>query len=134
MPIDVEKRRSKRGKVKPGVNLNYRTLRRFPFLKGKYKQLGAVIDISCGGISVEYDSQQMLPTENVEYSLTVPEAGLQLEGIRMSTVSDFVIDGYTGCGGDVCRRRGFRFSSLTSDQKEVLLQIMEKYALDPVIE
>jgi len=83
---------------------------------------------------VEYDSQKMLPAENAEYSLTIPEAGLQLDGIQMSTVSDFVIDGYTGCGADVCRRRGFRFSSLTPVQKEVLQLIIERYTVDPSTE
>ena len=134
MPIDIEKRKSDRKKAKPGVYLKYRLVRRFPFSYGKYKELGAVIDISSGGVSVEYDSQKMLLLKDVEYCLMVPEAGVQLEGLHMSTVSDFVINGYTGCGGDVCRRRGFCFSSLTSDQKEVLRQIIEKYTFDPSTE
>ena len=131
MSIDVEKRKSERRKAKPGVTLKYRSVRRIPILKGQYKQLGAVIDISTGGLSVEYESQNMLPTENVEYALTVPDSDLTLKGIQMSAVSDFVVKGYTSCEGDMCRRRGFRFNAMTPDQKEVLHQIMKHYTLDP---
>jgi hypothetical protein len=134
MPIEVEKRKTERRKAKPGVSLKYRSVGRFPFRKGKYKLLGAVIDISSGGLSVEYDSQKMLPAEIVEYSLTVPDGGLQLDGLQMSTVSDFVIDDYTGCGANVCRRRGFRFSSLAPDQKDVLQLIIRHYTVDPSTE
>ena len=118
--IEIEKRKDERWVVKPSVLLEFRAARRISLLKGRYRLFGIVLDLSMGGLAVEYADRKLRPLKNIEYALSAPGSGLRLEGIRMTPVSDMVLADETGCGGTVCRRRGFRFDAMTSDQQEIL--------------
>ena len=122
--IEIERRKSERWIAKPGVLLEYRPIRRLPLIKGRYRLFGIVMDLSSGGLAVEYADRKIRPMEKVEFAISVPTAGLRLEGIEMHAVSDFVISDEAGCGGEVCRRRGFRFGQMSHAQQEVLHKIL----------
>jgi hypothetical protein len=121
--VEIERREHERWVAKPGVLLEYRTIRRRPLPKGRYRLFGIVMDLSLGGLAVESPDRKIRPMEKVEYALSVPGPGLRLEGIRMTAVSDFILAGETGCGG-VCHRRGFRFGPLSPPQQEMLKKII----------
>ena len=123
--IEIERRKSERWVTKPGVLLEYRPIRRIPLVKSRYRLFGVVMDLSTGGLAVEYADRKIRPMEKLEYALSVPKDGLRLEGIRMHAVSDFVIVDEAACGGEVCRRRGFRFGQMSFDQQEMLRKILK---------
>lgn len=130
--IEIERRRSERWVAKPGVLLEYRPTRRLPLIKGRYRLFGVVMDLSTGGLSVEYADRKLRPLEKVEYALSIPKAGLRLEGLQMHAVSDFVLVDETGCGGEVCRRRGFQFGKMSRDQQEILHRILRNCTSEPL--
>ena len=130
--IEIERRKHERWVAKPGVLLEYRALRRLPFFKGRYRLFGIVMDLSAGGLAVESPELKVRPMEKVEYALSIPSAGLRLEGISMAAVSDERLAGRTDCGGGVCKRRGFRFGPMTPAQQEKFQRILQNYTDVPL--
>jgi hypothetical protein len=110
------------------VLLEFRAARRISFFRGRYRLFGIVLDLSMGGLAVEYADRKLRPSKNLEFALSAPEAGLRLEDIRMTPVSDYVLADETDCGGSICRRRGFRFDAMTADQQETLQKILHSSA------
>jgi hypothetical protein len=130
--IEIERRKSERWVTKPGVMLEYRPIRRLPLIKSRYRLFGVVMDLSTGGLSVEYADRKLRPMGKLEYALSIPKAGLRLEGIQMHAVSDFVLVDETSCGGEVCRRRGFQFGKMSHDQQEMLRRILQSCTDEPL--
>jgi hypothetical protein len=124
--IEIERRKTERWVVKPGVLLEYRAIRAFPLPKGRYHLFGIVMDLSAGGLAVESPDLKVRPMDQVEYALSVPSAGLRLEGIQMAPVSVSILADRTDCGGGVCHRRGFRFAPMSPAQQEKLQEILRK--------
>jgi hypothetical protein len=124
--IDLERRKNRRWKLKPGVILEYRRNRKIIPLPGRFHVFGTVADISLGGLGVEYQDREMRPMRNLEYALSVPDAGVRIEGLPLFAVSDFLAVDKTGC--EVCRRRGLRFGSLSDLQRGQLQSLIERHA------
>ncbi|MGD8367010.1 MAG: hypothetical protein PVG78_05175 [Desulfobacterales bacterium] len=130
--IEIERRKSERWIAKPGVLLEYRLIRRIPLIKGRYRLFGTVMDLSAGGLAVEYADRKIRPMEKLEYALSAPNMGLRLEGLEMQAVSDFVVTDESSCGGGVCRRRGFRFGQMSREQHEILRKILQSCSDGPL--
>ena len=95
--------------------------------KARYRLFGIVMDLSSGGLAVESPDLKVRPMEKVEYALSIPNAGLRLEGIQMAPVPDAILADHTDCGGGVCHRRGFRFGPMSPSQQERLQRILQNY-------
>lgn len=58
--------------------------------KPRLLELGPVIDISMGGLSVQYIENKKRITDSNVLSLAIPEEGLKLENIPFEVVSDTI--------------------------------------------
>lgn len=128
--------------VDHGSNSNKRIWKRFP-LKGvatalmrkfrlievgppKYVEFGPIVDISRGGLAVQYIANKKRDFETDQMAISVPESGIVVAQIPFKVVSDIEISRMPD--GKVIRKKSVQFGELTSRQEFRLEAFIQGYA------
>ncbi|MCG6892440.1 MAG: PilZ domain-containing protein [Desulfobacteraceae bacterium] len=105
------------------VNLSVPVM--FGFRK-KTMKLGLILDISMGGMAIQYDGCDIASLKASHLSIVVPGKGALIEGIPFEIISD----GQMGnCSPENSPRRcGLKFGHLTDDQRKRLQFIVNNFS------
>lgn len=95
--------------------------------KPKMLELGKVIDISWGGLSVLCDIGENLEKKASALSILVPPGEFELREIPFMIVSDCLSSDTSGSANP--RRCGISFGELNKDQKRQLVDFIKKHAI-----
>ncbi|MCP4672502.1 MAG: hypothetical protein GY857_14500 [Desulfobacula sp.] len=82
--------------------------------KPRFFKFGPVINISKGGISIQYISSKKRPNKYTELSITMPAEDLKLDNISFETVTDFQKTEFLK--SKKIRQRCIKFHNLTESQ------------------
>ena len=104
----VDQRRHKRFRVKEGM---YAVLR-----DNGTNSLGAMLDISMGGLSYRYIPNDDSQSRAVELDIFLSGNGFKAENLPFRIVTDFEIDPEVPFSRIPLRRSGVQFGSLTAQQ------------------
>ncbi len=124
----VRRRQWKRFKIKGSaiVMLNKPSL--ISLGKPRLIELGPVIDISMGGLAVQYIESKKRLTKCDELSINVPGKGIQLESIPFTVISDVEIAVMPD--STKIKNRCVQFGELSSYQAFQLEAFINKYGAD----
>ena len=105
------------------VNLSVPVM--FGFRK-KTMKLGLILDISMGGMAIQYDGCDIASLKASHLSIVVPGKGALIEGIPF----EIITDGQMGnCSPENSPRRcGLKFGHLTDDQRKRLQFIVNNFS------
>ena len=95
--------------------------------KPEMVEYGAVVDISLGGIAVEYLDTSMREEMSVELSLSVFSDSKPTGTLPYKTINDKAICKLPG--NRILRRRGFKFENPTRFQREQLATVIQNYTI-----
>ena len=123
----VKKRRWDRFKIKGGAIVMLHKPRRIKVGKPKLLELGPVVDISWGGLAVQYIDSKERQIESNELSISIPPHGVALEGIPFQTVSDVEVAELSD--SKKIRRRSIKFNELTQAQKAKLVKFLQNFTV-----
>lgn len=99
--------------------------RLFELAKPRFIELGPIIDISVGGLAVQYFETKERLTECAELSITVPDEGIKVEKVKFKTISD--VQTAELPGSKTIRTRRAEFKELTPYQRFQLESLIKKY-------
>ncbi len=109
---NMERRNSPRYRVRDGI---------FAHVASGMKALGRVLDVSEGGLSIEYLADEETPQdEGVLLSLFGRGGRFYLENVPLKTVSDYEIPREYDFSVVTVRRMGMAFGEMEPDQKKQL--------------
>jgi len=94
--------------------------------KSGYVELGPVLDISMGGLAVQYIDNKKRQADCLELSISLPPEGHKLEKIPFEIVSDVVVAQLPDA--KVIRKRCVQFGELNSYQSFQLESFIKEYA------
>jgi len=127
----ISRRKWKRSRMTSGATVMLHKPSIIGFGKPSYIELGPVIDISMGGLSVKYINNKERQTDDCfELSLSLPNDGIQLEGMRFEIVADFEVAELPN--GREVRKRCVKFGKLDS-YKSFQLETFIKNNTTPII-
>lgn len=98
----------------------------FGLRKKKSVKLGALADLSLGGMSVRYSAKQVSSLKGMNLSIVMPGKGTLIEEIPFRIVADRDVDGSPKL--DPLRRCGVAFGNLTEDQLSRLKILIKTYS------
>ncbi|MBW1841562.1 MAG: PilZ domain-containing protein [Deltaproteobacteria bacterium] len=91
-------------------------------------ELGPIIDISLGGLAIQYVDSKKRQTECFELSISVPDKGIVLEGLPYEIILDREVA--TLPDSRKIRNRCVQFEELTSYQKLKLEAFIKKHTAE----
>jgi hypothetical protein len=121
------RRRWKRYKLKGGAIVLLHKPKLIEIGKPKLVELGPVIDISMGGLAVQYVESDKRMFESTELSVSIPSTGVLLSGIVFRQVSDQAIAELPD--GKKIRNRSVEFINLNPQQNHRLETFIREYSL-----
>ena len=122
-----QRRQWKRYKLKGGAIVLLHKQRFMEIGKPKLVELGPVIDISRGGLAVQYVESEKRMFESTELSISIPSNGIQLSGLVYREVSDKAIAELPD--GKKIRNRSVEFINLNPQQIHKLEAFIREYSL-----
>lgn len=123
--LSVRRRRWKRFRIKGSAIVILHKPRLLELGKPRYIELGPILDISVGGLAVQYFETKDRLTECTELSITVPDEGIKVEKVNFKTISD--VQSAEIPGSKTIRTRRAEFQDLTSYQRFQLESLLKKY-------
>jgi hypothetical protein len=96
--------------------------------KPRLIKMGPIIDISLGGISLQYVDSNKIPKECYELSISVPPDKIVLKDVPFEILSDVEIAELSDFRK--IRNRSVRFGKLSSYQRFQLQSFIDKYSID----
>ena len=123
----IDLRKHKRFKVKDGAFVDFNKPRFFKLGKPRLIKFGAIINISEGGLAVQYIDERMWSNSFKEFSISVLYEDFRVEKIPFKTISDFKIAvlNYSM----KIRKRCIQFGKLTLAQKLKLDHFIQNYTI-----
>lgn len=116
--VHEDRRKDPRFKTKGGAFVDLHKPRYIHIGKPKLVKLGPIIDISKGGICASYDFDDIRPINSKRLTLSIPDYGLQVQGIPYKTISDkYTDDPSTPKNKGLCR---LEFGRLNKRQKYLI--------------
>ncbi len=109
-----ERRKQQRFLANGGALVMTGKLRFFNLGKPRFIKFGPVINISKGGVSIQYISSKKKPDKYTELSITMPAEDLKLDNISFETVTDFQKTEFLK--SKKIRQRCIKFHNLTESQ------------------
>ncbi|MBT8352830.1 MAG: hypothetical protein KJO26_16545 [Deltaproteobacteria bacterium] len=127
----MSRRKWKRSRMIGGATVMLHKPSIIGFGKPSYIELGPVIDISMGGLSVKYINNKERQTDDCfELSLSLPNDGIKLEEMPFEGVADFKVAELPD--GREVRKRCVKFEKLDS-YKSFQLETFIKKNTTPII-
>ena len=123
--LTVKRRKWKRFKVKGGATVLLHKPRIIEFGKPSFIQLGPVIDISMGGLSVQYIENKDRTVKCEKLSISLPSNRVKVDKLPYKVVSDVKI-AYLPDSRRI-RNRCVQFEDLTSYNKFQLESFIKKH-------
>lgn len=94
----------------------------------KLVELGPIIDISLGGLAVQYVENKKRTLEATELSISIPSEGIALSALAFRTISDKSIA--TLPDGKLIRNRCVEFSGMTPQKRYQLESFINHYSMN----
>lgn len=127
IPI-VRRRKWKRFKVRTGALVKLHKQRLFEIGPPKLIDFGPIIDISMGGLSVQYvESDKRNGFDSERLTVILPAEGIKLDGMNFRIVSDFIVAKLPG--GKKVRNRCVEFVNVDAHQHIQLESFIKHYAM-----
>ncbi len=123
--LTVKRRQWKRFKVKGAATVLLHKPRIIEFGKPSFIELGPIIDISMGGLAVQYIENKNRTTECENLSINLPSSGVKVEKLPYKVVSDVKIAQLPDSRR--IRNRCVQFEDLTSYSKFQLESFIRNY-------
>ena len=95
--------------------------------KPSFIELGPIVDISWGGIAVQYIDSKERQIKSSELSISIPPDGIKVENIPFQTVSDVEIAELPD--NKKIRRRNIKFVDMNQTQKAKLVNFLQKFTV-----
>ena len=127
MKSSIKKRKWDRFKIKGGAIVMLHKPRTLNFGKPKLVELGPIVDISWGGIAVQYIDSKERQIKSSELSISIPPDGIVLENIPFQTVSDVEIAELPDA--KKIRRRNIKFEDMNQTQKAKLVGFLQNFTV-----
>jgi len=124
----VRRRKWKRFKVKSGGLVLVQKTRWIEIGKPKLVTLGPVVNISMGGLSVQYIENKRREVDSEVLAISQPPEGVRVEPIRFRTVSDLEVTRMPD--GKKIRTRHVAFGKLTDYQSFQLESFIRSHTSD----
>ena len=122
MNENSDKRLCVRFEMNNGAEVNLKVPKMFGF-RNKQVKLGAILDISMGGIAIKYDGDEIDSLKASQLSIVIPGKGALLESIPFEIITDCDLD---TCSGEISPRKcGLKFGNLTDEQRTCLKLIVK---------
>ena len=119
--INIEKRKFKRFKLK---NLAFALLKSV-----SYEELGEIIDISKGGLALQYLVGEKQIKEFVELDIIFADNGFHIKKIPCKTISDFEITNEIYFSFLKMRRHSIKFGELDNHQTSELNYFIKQHTI-----
>ncbi len=127
MKSSIKKRKWGRFKIKGGAIVMLHKPRTIKLGKPKLVELGPIVDISWGGIAVQYIDSKERQIKSSELSISIPPDGIKLENIPFQTVSDVEIAELPD--SKKIRRRNIKFEDMNQTQKAKMVNFLQKFTV-----
>lgn len=95
--------------------------------KPKLVELGPIVDISWGGIAVQYIDSKERQINSSELSISIPPDGIKVENIAFRTVSDVEVAELPD--NKKIRRRNIKFEDMNQKQKAKLVSFLQNFTV-----
>lgn len=118
--------------MKSGATVLIRKPRVIEFGKPMLIELGPLIDISMGGLQVQYVENKQRLSESRELAISIPEKGIVVEPIPFKMVMDAALTQMPG--GKTIKKRCVEFGQLTDYQKYQLQSFIKNYTTEISVE
>lgn len=129
MPI-TRRRKWKRYKIKGGAIVLLQKPRLMDIGKPKMIELGPVIDISMGGLAVQFVESKSRRQESQTISISIPSTGVTLPNLQCEIISEKVITALPN--GKQIYNRCLEFLNLTSVQNLQLESFIRKHTFHKI--
>lgn len=124
----VEKRRRDRAPVKHGSVAEFKRPRLFNIGKARVAGRARILEISPGGLTIQYAGHRMWPLDFSKLTIAVHQDRLIIEDLPVKVVTDYQID-QTQEGVPV-RRCGLKFDALSKAAIAGITHFIQHYTLE----
>jgi hypothetical protein len=124
---ETKKRKWDRFKIKGGAIVMLQKPRMINLGKPKLIELGPIVDISWGGIAIQYIDSKDRQIDASEISISIPPDGIKLENIPFETVSDVEVAELPD--SKKIRRRSIKFGNMDQTQKVKLVNFLQNFTV-----
>ena len=124
----VEKRRRERAPVKQGSVAEFKRPRLFNIGKARIAGRARIVEISSGGLTIQYAGYRMWPLDFRRLTIVVDEDQLVIEDLPITVVTDYKVD-HTPDGVPV-RRCGLKFDTLSKAAIAGITHFIKHYTIE----
>jgi hypothetical protein len=121
-------RKWKRYKMKSGATVLIRKPRIIEFGKPNLIELGPIVDVSMGGLQVQYIENKQRVSESKELAISMPEKGIVVEPVPFILVMDAAVSQMPG--GKTIKKRCVEFGKLTDYQTYQLKSFIKDHTIE----
>ncbi|MFH1981451.1 MAG: hypothetical protein ABIL58_06390 [Pseudomonadota bacterium] len=126
--LNIQRRKWKRFKIKGGAIVLLHKQRVIDIGSPKLIELGPIIDISLGGLAVQYVENKKRAITATELSISVPSEGIALSGLEFLMISDKAIAQLPD--GKLIRNRCVEFANLAPQKRFQLESFINHYSMN----